>query len=227
MIDVAQRLERHLESWVGKWPPPPTGVLVVGDESRLEPTWDGRVRPLQGVGNGVGTVIAVPPAAVDAVSAAVAGGLERRGLGDELGEILGIGPARFGTGVFRTTAQVNPDIAGLGEWFDDHTDELPDWLAPFNGPRLVARDDAGRALAGVGIKIHDGYGYELAVVTEEEARGRGLARHLVATAARWVLDRGAVPTYLHQPSNRASARVAEAVGFTDRGWTVHGLWTGA
>jgi len=226
MIDIAQQLERHLESWVGQWPPPSAGVLVVGDESRLQPTWDGAVRPLQGVGNGVGTVIAVPPAAVDAVTAAVAGGLVRRDLGNELGEILGIGPARFGTGVFRTTAQVNPDIPSRGEWFDEHTGELPAWLAPFNGPRLVARDDDGRTLAGVGIKIHDRYGYELAVVTEEAARGRGLARDLVATAARWVLDRGAVPTYLHQPTNVASARVAESVGFADRGWTVHGLWTG-
>jgi GNAT superfamily N-acetyltransferase len=226
MIDVTQRLERHLESWVGQWPPPSAGVLVVGDESRLQPTWDGTIRPLQGVGNGVGTVIAVPPAAADAVTAAVAGGLERRDLGSELGEILGIGPARFGTGVFRTTAQVDPDIPSCGEWFDEHTGELPAWLAPFNGPRLVARDDDGRTLAGVGIKIHDRYGYELAVVTEEAARGRGLARDLVATAARWVLDRGAVPTYLHQPTNVASARVAESVGFADRGWTVLGLWTG-
>jgi len=46
----------------------------------------------------------------------------------------------------------------------------------------------------------------------------------VATAARRILDEGGVPTYLHQPSNMASARVADAVGFRDRDWTVHGLW---
>jgi predicted GNAT family acetyltransferase len=79
-------------------------------------------------------------------------------------------------------------------------------------------------VASVGIKIHDRYGYELSVVTEAEARGRGFARRLVATAARWVLDDGAIPTYLHESSNRASARVADAVGFADNGWTVHGLW---
>jgi predicted GNAT family acetyltransferase len=97
-------------------------------------------------------------------------------------------------------------------------------LAPFNGPRLVAFDDDGRPIAGVGIKVHDRFGRELAVVTDEGARGRGLARRLVATAARRVLADGAVPTYLHAPDNAASARVAEAVGFADRGWTVHGLW---
>ena len=223
-VDVEHRLVDHLRSWVGDWPPPPAGVHVVGDRSRLEPTWDGSVRLLQGVGDGHGVVIAVPPHAVGAVSDALSDGLDRQGLGDELGEILGVGRAAFGAGVFRSTAEVDPTIAELGEWFEQQTDELPEWLAPFNGPRLVARGDDGRPVAGVGIKIHDRYGYELAVVTDEAARGRGFARRLVATAARWVLDQGAVPTYLHEPSNVASARVAESVGFHDRGWTVHGLW---
>ena len=221
---VDDRLTAHLRSWVGEWPPPATGVHVVGDPSRLEPTWDGSIRLLQGVGDGHGVVIAVPPDAAVAVTAVLSGGLDRPGIGDELGEILGVGPAGFGTGVFRSTTKVDPTIVDLGEFFEHQTDDLPDWLAPFNGPRFVARDETGRPVAGVGIKIHDRYGYELAVVTDEAARGRGFARRLVATAARWVLDQGAVPTYLHEPSNHASAHVAEAVGFADRGWTVHGLW---
>lgn len=218
------RLTLHLRSWVGAWPPRSPGVHVVGDPSRLQPTWDGEVRPLQGAGDGNGTVIAVPPAAVDAVTAAIGDDLDRPGLGDDLGRILGVGPAVLATGVFRTTDRVNPDIADVGVWFEQQTDDLPEWLAPFNGPRLVAFDDDGRPIAGVGIKVHDRFGRELAVVTDEGARGRGLARRLVATAARRVLADGAVPTYLHAPDNVASARVAEAVGFADRGWTVHGLW---
>jgi predicted GNAT family acetyltransferase len=46
---------------------------------------------------------------------------------------------------------------------------------------------------------------------------------LVATAAREVLRRGAVPTYLHDVANTASAKVADAAGFPDRGWRVLGL----
>ena len=88
----------------------------------------------------------------------------------------------------------------------------------------ISRDESGAIIASVGIKTHDAVGHELAVVTEEGARGKGLARRLVATAARRILDDGGVPTYLHEPSNTASARVAEAVGFVDQGWTVHGLW---
>jgi GNAT superfamily N-acetyltransferase len=173
---------------------------VVGDPARSHPTWDGAIRPLQGVSDGVGTVIGVPPDAVDDVRQA------------------------FGAGVFRTTDRVNPESADLGTWFEQQTDELPEWLAPFNGPRLVAFDEQGHVIAGVGIKVHDQYGQELSVVTEEAARGLGLARRLVATAARRVLAEGAVPTYLHAPDNTASARVADAVGFADQGWRVYGLW---
>ena len=34
---------------------------------------------------------------------------------------------------------------------------------------------------------------------------------------------GVVPTYLHDPANTASAKVADAAGFPDRGWTVLGM----
>lgn len=222
--DADRRLALHLRSWVGMWPAPSEGIHVVGDPARLEPTWDGTIRKLQGVGDGRSTVIAVPPDAVDAVAGAIDDDLDRAGLGDELGEILGVGPAAFGSGVFRTTDRVDPTIDDLGEWFEEQTPELPEWLAPFNGPRLVVFDDDGRPISGVGIKVHDPYGHELSVVTDETARGKGHARRLVATAARRVLADGAVPTYLHAPDNAPSARVADAAGFTDRGWTVWGLW---
>ncbi len=221
---MAELLTLHLRSWVGDWPPRASGVNVVGDPARLAPTWDGTVRPLQGVGSGEGTVISVPPGAADAVRDAIGDDLDRPGLGNELGSILGVGPAAFGAGVFRTTDHVNPDIIDLGEWFEQQTDDLPEWLAPFNGPRLVAFDDERRPIAGVGIKVHDEHGQELSVVTEEAARGLGLGKRLVATAARRILADGSVPTYLHAPDNTASARVADAVGFPDRGWKVYGLW---
>lgn len=217
-----ERLRLHLSRWVGQWPPPVSGITVVGSPERLASTWDGSIRPLLGVGNGVGTVIAVPPVTVDSITAVFA--RDSDDIGDELGAVLGTGSARFGSGVFRSTHRVTAGIPDIGEWFDEQTDELPPWLAPFNGPRLVVRDEHGATIAGVGIKVHDPFGHELSVVTEEAARGQGLARRLVATAARRILDEGAIPTYLHDPANHASASVARAVGFADEGWTVHGLW---
>jgi predicted GNAT family acetyltransferase len=90
---------------------------------------------------------------------------------------------------------------------------------------LIARDpESGAYLAGVGLKHHDRYGQEIAVGTEPAARGQGLARRLVAQAARRVLDEGAVATYQHDPANIASSRVADAAGFPDRGWRSYGMW---
>jgi GNAT superfamily N-acetyltransferase len=96
-------------------------------------------------------------------------------------------------------------------------------LHPFGGEVLVALIDGGYA-AGVGIKRHDRFGHELAVGTEERFTGRGLGRRLVAQAARRVIAEGMVPTYLHDPRNTASAKVADAAGFPDLGWKILGLW---
>jgi GNAT superfamily N-acetyltransferase len=95
---------------------------------------------------------------------------------------------------------------------------LPGWLHAFPSPVLAMVDDDGAYLAGVGIKPHSRWGRELAVGTDETARGRGLGRRLVAHAGRAVLDDGAVPLYVHHPDNEASARVADAAGFPDLGW---------
>jgi len=88
-------------------------------------------------------------------------------------------------------------------------------------------DHEWRYAAGVGRKRHDEHGQELAVATEPAHQGKGLARRLVAQATRRVLDEGAVATYLHAPDNVASARVADASGFPDRGWSIYGLPTGS
>jgi len=101
---------------------------------------------------------------------------------------------------------------------------VPDWLRVFGGEVLLALDPAiGAYLAGVGIKRHDRYGRELSVGTEPAARGQGLARRLVAQAARRVIADGAVATYLHDPANLSSARVAAAAGFPDHGWKIIGV----
>ena len=101
---------------------------------------------------------------------------------------------------------------------------VPAWLRPFGGDVLVALDDDGRYLAGVGLKVHSPALQEIAVVTSEAARGRGLARRLVAQAARAVTAGGADVLYLHAPDNEASARVARASGFPDTGWRILGFF---
>jgi GNAT superfamily N-acetyltransferase len=166
-------------------------------------------------------VLSVPPDLVDETRAA---GGDLAAVGAALPGIVGRPDARFGRGVFRWCHHlldaVGPDPDAV--WLPPDDERVPAWLKPFNGDVLVHLDD-GRYGAGVGRKIHDPFGHELSVATEEHLRGRGLARRLVAQAARRVADDGAVATYLHAVTNTASARVAEAAGFPDTGWSILGV----
>ncbi|MGH9102934.1 MAG: GNAT family N-acetyltransferase [Acidimicrobiales bacterium] len=222
MSEVRARLAEHLRSWLGAWPPPSGGVLVVGSERRELPAWDGNVQRLVGVASPHGTVLSVPPGTEERVRRLCPGVLHS---GGGLAEVVGVVGGRFGRGLFRWSGAPS-DLEEVGSWLPRQDPRVPEWLAPFNGEVLVALDGEGRCLAGVGRKQHDGRGHELAVVTEERARGQGLARALVAQAARRVIADGAVPTYLHDRRNVASAHVAEAAGFPDRGWEIIGLFGG-
>ncbi|MGK5738737.1 GNAT family N-acetyltransferase [Micromonospora sp. URMC 103] len=218
MLD--RRLQLHLATWLGQWPAGP-GLHVVGSHRRVHPAWDGRLRPAIAVGTGRSTVLSVPPDRVAAVRALVGRPLER--LIPALPAAVGLPRWETHDGAFRWSMAPAP-LPDVGEWIPPTVPGLPDWLRLFDRDVLVVRAPDGRYLAGVGIKRHDPYGHELAVGTAPAARGRGLARRLVAQAARRVLDEGAVPTYLHNHGNRASARVAEAAGFPDRGWRSFGVY---
>ncbi|MGC5021186.1 GNAT family N-acetyltransferase [Micromonospora sp. DT47] len=218
MLD--RRLYLHLVTWLGQWPAGP-GLHVVGSRRRGRPAWDGRLRPAIAVGSAGRTVLSVPPERVEAIRA-LARGPEP--------ELLAALPAAVGQpdwalnwDTFRWSLTPAP-LPDVGEWADPDAPGFPPWLRLFDREVLVVRDDDGGYLAGVGIKRHDAHGHELAVGTVPGARGRGLARRLVAQAARRVLDEGAVPTYRHDPANVASARVAEAAGFPDRGWRSYGVY---
>jgi len=215
MLD--RRLLHHLVTWLGQWPAGQQ-LAVVGSARRTEPGWDGKVHPVIGVAAATtGLVLSVPPPWT---------GIVRRLARETPDELMKRLPAAIGhperrayEAVFRWTINPAP-LPDAGVWLPAEDPVVPDWLRPFGHEVLVALDrDTGDYLAGVGIKRHDQYGHELAVGTEPAARGRGLARRLVAQAARRVLDEGAVATYLHDPTNLASARVAEAAGLPDEGWT--------
>jgi RimJ/RimL family protein N-acetyltransferase len=218
-------LVAHLRGWLGAWPPGAT-VDVVATALRERPGWDGAVTQLVGVGDPDRTLLSVPPDRASAV-AGVVGPLDDRGVREAIVRALGADGKLLGRGVFRwsesvVAAAVLPDA---GDWVDRDDARVPEWLRPFNYPQvLMAWDDDGAYGAGVGIKRHDPIGHEIAVVTTERLRGRGLARRLVAQAARRILDERGLPTYLHDRRNTASARVADAVGFADRGWSVYGLF---
>jgi GNAT superfamily N-acetyltransferase len=218
-------LSRHLNDWLGRWPGEEP-IDVVGSPRREEPGWDGRIFPVIGVHSPDTSVLSVPPA--DA--AAVRKGLNEHETWEELllqlPYLLGREDRFVYSGVFRYCDRpIAPaDLPDAGAWIAADHPSVPDWLRPFGHEVLIAWDpETGAYLAGVGIKHHDRYGQEIAVGTEEAARGRGLARRLVAQATRRILDEGAVATYQHDPANLASAHVADAAGFPDRGWRSLGM----
>ena len=186
----------------------------------MSQAWDGKVYPVAGVETPEGTVLSVPPDAVEATRAA---GEDLATIGPALPGIVGRPDARFGRGVFRWCQRLLDDSDPEAVWLPPDDERVPPWLSVFNGDVLVHLDEHGRYGAGVGRKRHDDFGQELSVATEERLQGRGLARRLVAQAARRVAEEGAVATYLHAPKNVASARVAEAAGFPDTGWWILGV----
>ena len=216
------QLDQHLKTWLGEWPPGAPGLRVVATPVRDRPGWDGQVHPVIGVLDADGGgVMSVPLAYADRVRALDGGPVDA--VLAELPAAVGRPEARAYRGVFRWTFDPAP-LPDAGTWIPADAPVVPDWLRVFGGDVLLALDPGtGEYLAGVGIKRHDQFGHELSVGTAEAARGRGLARRLVAQAARYVVDNGRVATYLHDPANTASARVADAAGFPDKGWSIVGL----
>ena len=206
-------LVRHLSSWAGAVPTRP-GLTVIANPRVARAGWDGRPELLTGLVDPAGhCVVSLPPDAAYAATTL----LGTDGPVDVLPALLGMPGRTVEPRVYRwTTAPA--ELPRIGQWLPATHHDVPEWLRPFGGDVLVATDAQGRHLAGVGIKRHDHLVHELSVGTAPEARGRGLARLLVAQAAASLLSRGVVPTYLHLPDNEASARVATAAGFPDRGW---------
>lgn len=209
-----------LASWLGGWPPA-LPVAVVADPTPDLPAWDGGPRGVTGAVDASGRVLVRAPAEVAALLGTPA---DLPALLAALPAAVGR-PGTAGSGALRWAQDV-PDLPDAGVWLPGTDERVPLWLHPFGGEVLVALDDEGAHLAGVGLKRHTDALWEVSVVTDERARGRGLARRLVAQAARRVLADGRALLYLHAPDNAASAAVARASGFPDTGWQVVGFWEG-
>lgn len=217
--EIERRLTAFLQSRLGVWPPTQP-LEVVPSKVREQPRWDGSFSPMIGIESPAGTVLSYSPAEFPN-----AAGIDRVAIEDELGTsdaymtipaLFGRPEMHFGRAVFRYIDQP-ADLPEIGEWTSRDDPRLPEWLRPFNGDVLIAWED-GNYAAGVGLKKHNQYGHEISVGTDPTYRGRGLARKLVAQAARRILRDGAIPLYMHADRNAASSRVAEQAGFPDRGW---------
>lgn len=230
MLGPGPHMLRFLTAWLGVWPSPGR-FRVAPSARRITRGWDDQVHPLLGVAAddrfGHAVALSVPPLSFGRVRELVdvhasSGLVDRQAIGSLLPAAIGLPERRYVEATLRWTTRP-AQLPDIGTWRRSDDPDLPSWLLPFNGAVLVATDNAGRYAAGVGIKQHNRFGHELAVHTDPASRGRGLARALVAQAARHVLAAGAIPIYIHDLDNTASAHVAEAAGFPDRGWRWIGL----
>lgn len=218
--ELARRLEAFLGAWLGSWPPA-SRLDVASSPARSEPGWDGVVRPVIGVATPSGAVVSVPASALEQARRLAEQG--ERVFAARIGVLVDLEGAQLVRAVFRYSEH-RSDLPDAGAWTPRDDPRVPPWLKPFTGDVLVAFADDGSYAAGVGLKKHNALGVELAVGTEPRHRDKGLAKRLVAQAARAVIDSGAVALYLHAPTNLPSAAVANATGFPDRGWEVLGLF---
>jgi GNAT superfamily N-acetyltransferase len=83
----------------------------------------------------------------------------------------------------------------------------------FDGAIFGIRGPRARLVSWAAIKLKSDSVWELAVATEADYRGRGYARDVVAAAAKYTLEQGRLPIYIHDRDNATSAFVARAVGF--------------
>ena len=233
---VPAPLLAHWATWTGASPEQLTRlgstdcggatVTVVGSAARARPGWDGAVHAVTGVVDPYGrAIVSVPPELAAWAHGQVADGASVTDLQAALPGRLGLPTQVVYRGVCRWAVDVPPAsvLPDAGVWVPATDPSVPEWLRPFGGEVLMVLDE-GDYVAGVGLKVHDELGVEISVGTSEAARDRGLGRRLVAQAARTLLARGIVATYLHAPDNVASGKVADAAGFPDHGWTALGLF---
>jgi len=83
----------------------------------------------------------------------------------------------------------------------------------FDGSLFGVRGPHGRLVSWAALKLKSDRIWEIAVATESDYRGRGYARDVVSAAARYTLEQGRLPIYIHDRDNSTSAYVARAVGF--------------
>ena len=125
-------------------------------------------------------------------------------------------PGHMFSGTARTGVVIPPPAVEVTV-LDASDPRLPEWVhGHFAGEAWVVMED-GEVLSTAVLKRYDERLREISVGTAPSARGRGLARSVVAAAARSVLAEGRAVLYNHAIDNDASARVAEAVGLHELG----------
>jgi GNAT superfamily N-acetyltransferase len=198
------------------------GVHLLSEAQRGLPAWHGFTLPIVALSFAPGAVVACRPDLVERLQAE---------LGSDLHQPYLDGPAL--RRLWRAVQHCTPNgftLAGdfravdVATFVPSEHIERAEFIAVedaaalhlrtrFDGAIFGVRGPHGRLVSWAALKLKSERVWEIAVATEPDYRGRGLARDVVAAAARFSLDRGRVPIYIHDRDNSTSGFVARAIGF--------------
>jgi RimJ/RimL family protein N-acetyltransferase len=198
------------------------GIHLLSEPRRGLPAWHGFTMPIVGLSFSPGAVVACRPDLLERL---------RGELGSDVHQAHLDGPAfrRLWRAIQRCTPNAFT-LAGDFRAADAATfspsntvqraEHIPDddptalhLRTRFDGAIFGVRGPHERLVAWAVLKIKSDRVWEIAVATEADYRGRGYARDVVSAAARFTIEQGRLPTYVHDRDNGTSAFVARAIGF--------------
>ena len=198
------------------------GVHLLSDARRGLPTWHGYTMPIVGLSFAPGAVIACRPDLLDCVRGELGSDSRLSSLDGPAFRRLWRAIARCApnaftlAGDFRAASAstfVTPPTIDRAELLDEDDTAALHLRTRFDGAIFGVRGPRGRLVSWCAVKLKSERVWELAVATESDYRGRGFGRDVVAAAARYTLEHGRLPIYIHDRDNGTSAFVARAVGF--------------
>ena len=198
------------------------GVHVLSAGLRGLPAWHGFTMPIVGLSFASGAVIACRPDLVERMRAELGSDIHQPYLDGPAFRRLWRAVQRCSPGAFTLAGDLRAiDASTLVASADaDRAEHIPEddpaalhLRTRFDGAVFGVRGPRGRLVSWAAVKLKSDRVWEIAVATDADYRGRGYARAVVSAAARFSLEHGRIPTYIHDRDNGTSAFVARAVGF--------------
>jgi hypothetical protein len=198
------------------------GVHVRSESRRGLPAWHGFTMPIVGLSFAPGAVVACRPDLLDRILAELGSDLRLPYLDGAAFRRLWRGVQRTVPNSFTLAGDLRvavpstfapPSTLERAEHIADDDPAALHLRTRFDGAIFGVRGPQGRLVSWTALKLKSDQVWELAVATEADYRGRGYARDTVAAAARFTLEQGKLPIYIHDRDNSTSAFVARAVGF--------------
>lgn len=198
------------------------GTFLLTSERRQRPGWGGYTVPVLAISTTGGGVVSTRTDLVDAARAEIA----QRALPGALGEAdferlrrlskraVPYAYCLSGYVLYCDREQFHPR-PGPAHPLQPGDPSGMDLRRRFDGEIFVIRGLRGEIASWAAIKLKSNDVWELAVVTEAPYRGRGYAKQVVSAATEHILDHGRVALYVHDRTNRASAKVCRALGYVE------------